>query len=783
MTNIKVFTGIVCVGLGLSFTNHVMAQSSGDGTTLEEIVVTAQKRTEDMQKAAVSVVAVQRQDNERRGVTSLDDALKSVAGLKISSVPTGSGGGMIYIRGIGTQFQDDRLASQQAVALNVDGVDTSSSKRAVTGSMFDVERIEVLRGPQGTLYGASAEGGVINVVMAQPNTDKFEARARVQAGNFETKQYEAVINVPVTDNLAFRLTGAHNERVGYVKGPASYTAAYSATDPTVTTVYNSKWGAVDSDDYRIKAKYTPTDSTTINVTLERVNNDNTGEAITTYQRFLSGLSFERDCSVAQGPPGSVAYASTCVASQLKDRNDSWSVSIEQELGKFGVLTFIPTYSKNTRLVEVDPNQTSGSGTPRDRAQNNYELRLNSSADSDAKWVVGGYMSKAKYNLYNVAANLLPSPTNDTYAVNEVTRPFDSWSVFGQYTYPVSESFRLTAGGRYSHTESSVSYYLYKSADADQCDAPPGAPPGSACTTRVPVATATPVYTAAEPQHNLTYKAGFEKDLAEQSMLYGQVSTGYKPGGINLNDGGGAAVDRAAYETQLQHYKAEYQTTFEVGSKNRFFGDTLQLNGDVYYGNWKDQQISANVCRVAGCDLAVQGNAINVIYNNKSSKQLGAEVELTWLVTSADRVTVNAAFMHTKYGALFVYVPVGSDENGVNQGSRFVQYDGHRMANSPDASATISYEHAFKFKNGWTLRPHIDEFITSDYYNTPEYYFYGAHVGSYTKTDASLSLEGKNWNVNGYVRNIEDKAVAQFAFPPGVFPAEPRAFGVTVTASF
>ena len=181
-------------------------ENSEEEFTLEEITVTAQKREENVQKTSLSISVLTGDQIQEKSYNSIDSMLQNVAGLQIQGVGTGA---QIFIRGIGLNNVDTAYGDP-AIALNVDGIQQQRGG-AIGQSTMDIERVEVLRGPQGTMYGRSATGGAVNIIMVQPK-DKFEVSARALIGNYNARTYEAMVNVPIYSKLALRLTGIKDKR-------------------------------------------------------------------------------------------------------------------------------------------------------------------------------------------------------------------------------------------------------------------------------------------------------------------------------------------------------------------------------------------------------------------------------------------------------------------------------------------------------------------------------------------------------------------------------------------
>ena len=210
MKNLRYFIMFIGIGLLLGYIPNVLAkETSSDDFTLEEITITAEKREMNIQKEALAVTAVSGSDIADKSIGNISDLLDTLAAVKVMSGPMG---GKIFIRGIGSNL-DTNLASP-SVALQRDSVYMGQSE-AVMGSLYDIERVEVLYGPQGTMYGKNAAGGQVNVITKNP-TDKFEANGGLTVGNYNMMNYNAALNVPLSSKWAARIAIDQQNHSAYI---------------------------------------------------------------------------------------------------------------------------------------------------------------------------------------------------------------------------------------------------------------------------------------------------------------------------------------------------------------------------------------------------------------------------------------------------------------------------------------------------------------------------------------------------------------------------------------
>ena len=359
---------------------------------LEEVIVTAQKREQSFQDLAISAAVLTSTELDKKGIVQVQDAIKQVPGVKVQSI-AGTGSGRIFIRGVGTTGRTDEYTESFAngVAMNLDGVNSNNASNLL-GTMFDVERVEVLKGPQGTLYGSSALGGVVNVITAQPSHE-LEAKIKVQLGNYDEQLYQGMVNIPVTDEIAVRLTGTKNQRDGYTGGPSTYTFD---VPPPLQADFLQQWGSfelpadshgsVDSESYRIKALWEPSDNFSAIVSYERTSDQGTAPTWISVEDALNGNL--ECCNLAAGGPPAFAVPEWYANAYYKRGGETWVGSFSYDFGDVGVLSFKGSHNKLWdvgRSGELTPYELA-TQEARGQTQDTYELNLNSAADSYITWV-------------------------------------------------------------------------------------------------------------------------------------------------------------------------------------------------------------------------------------------------------------------------------------------------------------------------------------------------------------------------------------------------------------
>jgi iron complex outermembrane receptor protein len=742
------------VALGASLllpTMSLAAGSAGATDTLEEVIVTAQKRSEDVQRTAISIATISGESMAAQGTTSIDNALKDVPAVQVQGLAQGA---QIFIRGVGSSI--DPSFADPAIALMVDGVYDGRTE-SVQGGALDVARVEVLRGPQGTLYGRNASGGSVNIVTRNPELDHFSSSVRVQAGNYALKRGEVMLNLPASGTLGFRVAGYSEERHGYISD-----------------------GSMDSRQWGVRGKvlYKPSDTWSVLFKAEINRVDDLGPNTVPVPGSAGGLTFPPPIFATNfNPPVAIpANAAICPGSPFVGcapqwrfpngwptassspwandpqhppgyetrKSEAFSLQLDADLG-FGTLTVLPAYSRHRNTLASSflfgiLTGPYGVGTG-NATYRSIEARVASPEASRIKWLLGLYYLKSEGGpTFNGQVTTDPvSGTN--FISNQTYAPGKTQAVFGQLTYPVTDVFRVTAGLRFSKDQQGTSFQVVN----------PSINYNSG------------VNSYSQDQPSTTYKAGIEYDLATASMLYAHVATGFKQGGLS------PTVPPANFEP-------EKLTSYEVGVKNRLLGNTLQLNAAMFYYDYKNYQLSS-------FDVLPLGNTgvftnFPVVHNARTGSVSGGEVEIEWLATSLDNVRASVALLDAKYGEIVL-----PNNPFVNQGP--YQLKGKTMANSPKVAASLAYEHSWQLAAG-KLTAGFNTRYSDSYYATPELYLPGALQKSYTRTGAQLRYAAANdrWSLSLWGNNLENKAQTTYVFPAyRRFVTAPRTFGVTAEVKF
>ncbi|WP_088183919.1 TonB-dependent receptor [Sphingobium sp. Z007] len=733
------------------------AQASDGG--LAEIVVTAQRREESLQRAAIAVTAVTGDDLTRSGITETSNLGKLVPALVVQ--PTG-GTTSFFLRGVGTNSQNS--FSENAIAFNFNGVYVGRPT-APAGVFYDLERVEVVKGPQGTLYGRNATGGAINVLPKKPTLGKFGVEGLAEYGNYDSKKGFLAVNVPFGEIAALRVAGQVVDRDGYISDG-----------------YDDDKGEAVRASFLLK----PSDIWSINIVGDYYHQGGKGGGAVLLPSKAFAVPSVND-RVSISDPRAIAaingYASTLFAPPFcaggfiasgcieNARSDGYldnhfyglSAQVDGDMG-FATLSVIPAWRKSE--ADFRTYLPGFRGEIQDNAeQMSLEMRLTSAADQRLRYVLGGFFFNEQQDTLNYFRQGRLSTTRFTPRLKT-----QSLAAFGQLTFDVTDALRLIAGGRYTQEDKSQLTASVGGGLPGPVDPPLGAP-----------------ITGDLSFKKFTWKAGVELDAGPASLVYANVATGFKSGGFYV-----AAPPNNSF-------RPESLTAYTIGAKNRFFGNKLQLNIEAFYWDYKDQQVTFVGGVRTGNGLFAQGSLTT---NAGKSRIFGTEVEARFAPTRDDLFNINVQYLNGKYKSLQTanFSPTGAPVTtgcttigsrlanpGVN-GARFYDIDcsGRPTVNSPRWALNMGYQHSFHIGGDMVLVAGVRSNIESSRYMNSNFRE-EEKQGSFMMSDAFLTLEGPQdkWSVTAFINNIEDKEVLARAgtrpildFPVGTL-RPPRTYGVRV----
>ncbi|AOR80203.1 TonB-dependent receptor [Novosphingobium resinovorum] len=698
---------------------HVAAAQDAQAPAAEneglgEIVVTATKRSEDSQKTATALQVFTPDQLKKNGIADVSGLTTVSPSLNIGA---SSGAAFLSIRGVASR--DFTEIGDSAIAVSIDD-QYLQRPTGINASFYDLERIEVLRGPQGTLYGRNATGGAVNIITKKP-TDQLEGYVSVEGGNYDTINADAAVNIPIAQGVAMRASAVSRYNDGFRNNGDA-----GRGDST-----NVKGG-------RVQFLLTPTDRLKVLLSGDYMHLGGSGAV-------YDGVKLTTVNGVVTTTPKDKAGAATHFDLSTRGKMDTTNIRalgrVDYDLD-FATVSSITGYMKQDLFSRWDNDGQADKYYiyTRDEVSEDFsqELRIASNNKSGFIWQAGLYYFNEDLTLANFFDNdVSGSPVNlREYHYDVTTR---SKAAFGQVSYDLLDNLRVSGGIRYTEDmKSRKGYSWVGSLTQDTSDGVAERTYGTDDTRA--------------KWTKVTWHGGIDYTLSPENMIYAKVDSGYKSGGFN-NFG-------------LGNYDPETLIAYELGSKNRFFDDKLQVNLSAFWYDYKDQQVS----QVIGADT--------IVVNAGKSRIKGIEAETVAALFAGSRIDFSVTYLDAKYRDFCT--------NKTTAGVCTVDYQGNYLVQSPKWSINAGIQQSFAALGGeFTARAQTqyrsEQWMS--YYNRST-----ERQGSYTRTDLSLEYvpDDTNLSVQAYVRNLENSVVLTEAAQSGLYGAirsqyaPPRTYGVRAT---
>ena len=763
-----------------------------------DIIVTATRRETSLQKTPIAVSVFSQAQLDRQQVVSPTDLQRFVPSLQFSQ-QADNGAILITLRGIGNDNAFTTSADPE-VGIYVDGI-YSPEPQGGSILLYDLERAEVLRGPQGTLFGRNTTAGALNLITTKPKLDKFSGDVELIGGSYSRFGSRGAINIPVSDTLAVRFafaTEQHDGYVSYQQPPVS-----PGLDSTLYVTSGKRYNAVDQKSARASVLWAPGSNFRWNIDAEGFIDRGSPDA----SLMQTPRPGEKIWSVlADTAPDSHRYAVSIRSNMDYTFNDYLAASYIAGFNRVG-----GTSQSDVDLGVLPPLTASGALTPygaeQDRtiaSRNDFvsqEVQLKSHGKHAVDWIVGGFYShednSERFDIDDRDGNRAGLSSFSVSFLNPAYK-VTSYAGYGQATWNVSNRLHLTGGLRYSidkKTSAGGAVYLYG------CPNPPtaGAPPCRGIEGQYPGASGPELATLLGPDFHyvpsqargtfkkLTYLARADYNVTDNALLYGSISTGFKSGIIDsLNEVTGP----------------ETLTDYELGAKTKLFDRKLTLNVAAYYYDYKGYQVGQiEVTRDANGNIL---SSVLATLNAKGATNYGLEAEATWAVTPQDHIQFSGAVQNTKLKSL-VTLDQRFDGDPTDLAAQ-LQLKGNQLPHAPHFAATLTYEHDFVLPGGGKITPrgtvHYEMASWLSIFNgdrtnpsvngniSPDF----DRQKAYTRSDLAIryTAPGERYTLEAFVQNVENGKIRTSSTTYGIATdansflsllQPPRTFGVRAQAHF
>lgn len=688
------------------------------GAGLEEITVTAQRKSENLQSVPIAVSAATSAKLAEMGVETLSELGKIAPGLSLS---TQTGATTIYMRGVGNN--NNSAGQEQNIAIYVDGV-YYPSMTADLGSFANIDRIEVLKGPQGTLFGRNTTGGLIQVVTRDP-TQQFRADASLGYASYRTVSSHDYLSGGILPNLAADLAfNIVHQGQGWGRNVNTGTEAN----------LSRSW------DLRSKWVYTPSDWTKVTFSFAQSN------AISD-----AGLQF----NAYRTTPASPAYGGAVrrgfydtevdapTSSTVKQISPNLKIELELAPFKFTSLSAYQRTDRHTLLdLDFTPAPRVSADYPAIDSSFSQEFQLASKPDAPFSWIGGAqyFTETSKENPLNVLVG-----GNISAAAYDYKQKSTSYSAFGQATFPIVSKLNLTLGGRVTYDKKELKDSTLTVLDFTSFKY-----------------FAIPGY-GDKHWTNFSYKASFDYHFTDEIMGYAGISTGFKSGLYN-----------SLFNPGLnQPVKPERLRDYEIGLKSELFGRRARLNVSSFYYDYRDVQYQSFV-----------GNA-SVLNNAPAAKVYGGELELNVVITSSLSVNAGISALHTEFTKHFLAItnPPGPDGAGVTGG---VDAYGKALQRSPSFTSDLSVDYTIPTSIG-NVTANATYYHSAGFFWETDNRLRQEAYNLVNASLLWASLD-KTYDVRLWGKNIFGAKYATFGVSGGgsvesFTPAPPATYGVTVGVHF
>lgn len=616
----------------LTGVSPVFAQEAASTSGIEEIVVTAQKRSENLQSVPMSIQAINTEKLDQLQVSDFDDYAKYLPSVSFQT--SGPGNAKVYFRGVASGENANHSTSLPSVGIYLDEQPVTTIQGALDIHVYDIARVEALAGPQGTLYGASSQAGTLRIITNKPDTSGFYGAADVEVNSVAHGDFgyvgEAFINAPISDRAAIRLVGWYDHEGGYIDNiQGSRTYPTSGVTQSNAALAEKDYNDVDTYGARAALKIDLDDNWTVTPQLM-------GQKQKSHGSFAqeSGLG---KLQVEQYNPES--------------QNDRWfqaALTVEGKIGNWD-LTYAGSYLK--RRIEgesdysdyayfydalygygayfydndgnfVNPNQYIQSD---DRfTKQSHELRIASPADNRLRLIAGLFYQRQTHNIEqnyiidNIAdAITVPGTASDIWLTKQFRVDRD-YAAFGELTFDMTDKLKLTGGVRvFKYKNSLEGFFGYSAGYSSRtgvaaCFAPAQVA-GSPCTN----------VDKTTQKTDFTHKLNLTYQIDDDHLIYTTWSRGFRPGGVNRRG-------------TLPPYDPDFIDNYEIGWKTSWADRRIRWNGAIYQLNWTDIQLSF-----------LGANGLTEVRNAGNARIRGIETDINIRAAEGLTLSAGASYNDTK----------------------------------------------------------------------------------------------------------------------------------------
>ena len=786
-------TVLSTVLLASSMLTGVTAAFAQD-VTVDEIVVTAQKRSEDLQDVPVSIQAIGGEKLEALVISDFNDYVKFLPSVSFQS--TSPGFSSVYMRGVASGGDGNHSASLPSVGIYLDEQPITTIQGALDVHVYDMERVEALAGPQGTLYGASSQAGTIRLITKKPDTGDFSAAIDTEVNSVTGGDLgygvEGYVNLPLTEAAALRVVGWYQHDAGYIDNvPSERTyPTWDAATGGNGTINNDRFAEENYNDVstlggRMALKIDLNDDWTVTPAL--MGQTETSHGNFSYDPTLGDLKIARyrpefaedkwyqAALTVEGKIGSLdlVYAGAYMRRDVDSASDYSDYSFF-----YDTLMGYGSYWTDDFGNPTDPTQYIQA---QDRyTKETHELRLSTPGDLPLRAVGGLFFQsqthgiQQRYMIDGIGSAIEVPGWSDTIWLTEQLRTDNDSAIFGEVAWDFHPGWTLTGGARYFQAENGLKGFFGFGAGYS------GSTGEAACFRPTPVVGHGPCTNLIKSteETGFTHRLNLTWSVDDDRMVYATWSTGYRPGGINRKD-------------TLPPYESDFLTNYEFGWKTMWFNRSVRWNGAIYLEQWDDFQFSV---------LGQSG--LTEIRNAAQAEIRGLETDVVWRVTEGLTLTGGAAWTDAKLtenycgkldvkGNPITDCPVGSV--GFPLGPQAP--DGTQLPVTPrfKANLTVRYEFALGDYDAHLQAAMVTQTSSWTDLRLIERAIIGKQDG-WSSFDLTGGVEQGDWSAELFVQNLTDERASLYRYAQCVetvcggggtytVPNQPRTVGLRLGRKF
>jgi len=779
--------GLALSGVPLASTAFVgmspaRAQEMVDAGALEEVVVSAQKRDENLQQVPLSITALGTAKLEELHVGSFEDYAKFLPSVSFQTL--GPGLASVYMRGVASGENSNHSGPLPTVGIYLDEQPITTIQGALDLHIYDIARVESLAGPQGTLYGASSQAGTLRIITNKPDPTGFKSGYDLELNSVDHGGTgytgEAFLNLPISSNAAVRLVGWRQHDAGYIDNIAG-TRTFPTAGITVDNFSRAKddYNDIDTVGGRAALKVDLNDTWAITPAVMAQNQQ--GNGTFGFDRLAGDLAVQHYFQ--------------------EDSSDKWwqaSLTVEGKIGNFDVVYsggFLKrNYQSNLDYSDysyfydklsgytlyndagdtIDPGQ-SIQGHDRFK-KHSHELRISSPQDERLRGVLGVFQQRQTHSIFQdyivndlASAISVTSELPDTIWLTDQLRVDRDFAVFGEASFDITDKLTFTGGGRYYKSKNSLEGFFGYSQNYSQtygeflCGDP---------STWVPFGTA-PCKNLDDQikEDGMIPKANFTYHFDGRRLVYATFSKGFRPGGINRNG-------------TVPPYKADYLENYELGWKSTWMAGRLRLNGALFWEDWKDFQFSF---------LPPGGSGLTVVKNAGQARIKGIEADIGFAVTPSLQLSTGFSLIDPELTADYCDQP-DADGNAVTECDVPAAPKGSQLPVSPKFKSNLTARYLFPLLG---FEGHVQGALVyqgsswSDL-TTADRAVFGRQA-SYALSDFTFGVNKDSYSVELFVSNAFDRRAQIYRYAecvsatcgdqPYLITAQPRTVGIKFGQKF